>query len=152
MELSKDFTEFIVLLNKHNVEYLVVGGFAVGFHGYPRFTGDFDVWINVSDENADKMIGVVKDFGVGFLFEKKDFVQENFVGQIGYPPLRIDILTNIDGVTFEECFKEKVEFEAEEGLKLNFIHYNHLIKNKLASGRPKDIIDAERIKKLKNKK
>jgi hypothetical protein len=95
--------KFIGLLNRHGVEYLVVGGYALALHGRPRHTGDLDIWIKVSEENAQRMLQVLKDFGLASLgFEKDDFLKEGYVTQIGYPPLRIDILNTIDGVSFQE--------------------------------------------------
>jgi len=101
-----DFVDFIELLNKHSVEYLVVGAHALAFHGRPRHTGDLDVWIKKSDDNAEKMLNVIHDFGFSSLgLTKDDFLRENYVTQLGYPPLRIDILSAISGVQFDEAFR-----------------------------------------------
>ena len=101
MELFNDFRDFIHLLNQHGVEYLVVGGYALAFHGKPRHTGDLDIWINISETNAVKMVTVLDKFGVSSLgLSKADFLKEGYVSQIGYPPLRIDILNSIDGISF----------------------------------------------------
>ena len=106
--LSKDFKEFVELLNSHGVEYLVVGGYAVAMHGRPRHTGDLDVWVRRSPENAAKLIAVLRDFGFGELgLKAEDFLKREQVVQLGYPPLRIDLLTEIDGVTFVECYQNK---------------------------------------------
>ena len=97
MIFEKDFVDFIELLNVHQVEYMIVGAHALAFHGRPRHTGDLDIWIKPSFDNADKMVKVLKDFGFGSLgLTKEDFIKENNVTQLGYPPLRIDIL-NIRG-------------------------------------------------------
>ena len=107
MTLAQDFEDFVKLLNKHKVAYMVVGGYALAFHGKPRHTGDLDIWINISEENAKRMLQVLKDFGMSSLgFQKEDFLKPGYVTQIGYPPLRIDILNNIDGVEFSEAVQK----------------------------------------------
>src|ERR1700744_2458440 len=105
MTLDKDFEDFVVLLNKHKVDYMVVGGYALAFHGKPRHTGDLDIWIDISDTNAERMCLVINDFGMSSLgMHKEDFLQAGIITQIGYPPLRIDILNEIDGVVFKESY------------------------------------------------
>lgn len=152
MMLSDDFEDFLKLLNQYQVQYLVVGGYAMAFHGKPRFTGDLDVWINVSEDNAFKMVSVIDDFGFASLgFTAEDFVKPNLINQIGYPPLRIDILTSIDGVEFEEAYSVKLEIQLDEGTKVYYIGLDELIKNKKASGRKIDIADVSDLeKKSKN--
>jgi predicted nucleotidyltransferase len=151
MELARDFSEFIDLLNKHGLDYLVVGGYALGFHGRPRYTGDLDIWIDISEKNAAKMVHVIDDFGFATLgLEKEDFLEKGYVTQIGYPPLRIDILNDIDGVVFKEAYKNKQVIDIE-GILVNYIGYNDLILNKEASGRDKDIADIKSLKKAKPK-
>src|SRR5258708_2874804 len=109
MIFEKDFIDFIELLNLHTVEYMVVGAHALAFHGRPRYTGDLDIWIKPSVENAGKMIDVLKDFGFDSLgLTKEDFLKENYVTQLGYPPLRIDILNAISGVNFDEAYKGRI--------------------------------------------
>jgi len=143
--LSQDFKEFIELLNKNQIEYLVVGGYAVGIHGYPRYTGDIDIWINVSNEIAAKMVSVLEDFGFGsYELKEEDFLNTANVIQLGYPPLRIDIIMSIDGVSFEESYSKRIEKEID-GLQIKFIGLSELIKNKKASGRDKDIIDLKNL-------
>ena len=142
---SKDFREFAELLIKHKVEYLVVGGYAVGIHGYPRYTGDLDIWLNISDENAKRILAAVSEFGFSsYKLSVSDFLKEKNVIQLGYPPLRIDLLNHIDGVTFSECIQNKKEVTID-GLKINFISYADLIKNKKASNRPQDIADLDNL-------
>ena len=142
---SKDFKEFVELLIKHKVDYLVVGGYAVGIHGHPRYTGDLDIWLNVSDKNAQRILAAVNEFGfASYKLSVKDFTKANGVIQLGYPPLRIDLLNHIDGVTFNECFKNKKEVTIE-GVKINFISYNDLLRNKRASNRPQDIADLDNL-------
>jgi hypothetical protein len=142
---NNDFKEFIELLEKHQVKYLVVGGYAVGFHGYPRFTGDLDIWLLPDTNNAKKIILAIKDFGFQFSnLTEIDFEVPGNVIQIGNPPLRIDLLTEIDGVHFEEAFEQRIE-AVIHNLKINFISYSDLIKNKRATGRFKDLGDIENL-------
>ncbi len=144
--LSQDFKEFVELLNKHNVEYLIVGGYAVGIHGYPRYTGDLDVWINATVENARKMVRVLDDFGfASFDLTEADFIKSGNIIQMGYPPFRIDVLTAIDGVDFESCYKNKMIVQHDE-IALNVIGVSDLIVNKQTSGRLKDLDDLENLK------
>lgn len=143
---SQDFREFIELLIKNEAEYLIVGGYAVGIHGHPRYTGDLDIWLNATPQNAAQILKSVNEFGfASFKLTKEDFTKPGNVIQLGYPPLRIDLLTEIDGVTFEACFKNRKEVIIE-GLTVNFIGYNDLLKNKKESGRPRDIDDIDNLK------
>lgn len=149
MTLAEDFEDFIKLLNHHNVEYMVVGGYALAFHGKPRHTGDLDIWINVSEKNSIKMIKVVNDFGLQSLgFQKEDFLTEGLISQIGYPPLRIDVLNLIDGVNFNEALASMEKIEVENNLVINYIGLNDLVKNKQASGRRQDITDVKTLQKI----
>lgn len=144
---DKDFAEFIELLNSNNVEYIVVGGYALSIYGYPRHTGDLDVLINKTESNALKMIQVFNAFGFGELsITPNDFLSEDNIVQIGYPPLRIDVINSIDGVNFDECYLNKKTIEIDR-LKVNFISYKDLLLNKKASGRPKDLIDIKNLEK-----
>jgi hypothetical protein len=143
--LAKDFKEFVQLLNENKVEYLLVGGYAVALHGYPRFTGDLDIWVNPANSNAIKVLNAVQQFGFSsYNLKADDFSKTNNVIQLGYPPLRIDILTDIDGVSFLECFQNKLEY-IEDGITVFFISKNDLLKNKKASKRYKDLEDIEQL-------
>lgn len=143
---SQDFREFVKLLIKNKVEYLIVGGYAVSIHGYPRYTGDLDIWLNPTPENAEKILLSVNEFGFSsFRLTKEDFTKPGNVIQLGYPPLRIDLLTEIDGVKFDECYLNRKEVLID-GLMVNFIGYNDLLKNKKESGRARDIDDIENLK------
>ncbi|HEY5367821.1 MAG TPA: nucleotidyltransferase [Hanamia sp.] len=143
---SQDFREFIELLIKHNAEYLIVGGYAVGVHGHPRYTGDLDIWLNPSPENAALVLKCVNEFGFSsYGLTQSDFTKPGNVIQLGYPPLRIDLLTEIDGVTFEECYENRKQVIIED-LHVNFIGYKDLLKNKKQSGRPRDIDDIDNLK------
>jgi hypothetical protein len=147
MIFEPDFVDFIDLLNKHQVDYMVVGAHALAYHGRPRHTGDLDIWIKPSEVNARKMVKVIDDFGFSSLgLSEKDFLKENYVTQLGYPPLRIDILNTISGVEFDEAYANKVIGETDS-LNVNFINVDEFIKNKEASGRNKDLGDIESLKK-----
>ena len=143
---SQDFRDFVQLLIKNDVDYLIVGGYAVGIHGHPRYTGDLDIWLNPSVENAKRILLTVNEFGFSsYKLAVDDFIKEGNVIQLGSPPLRIDLLTEIDGVHFDECFKNKLVVDIDD-LKVNFISYNDLIQNKKASNRYKDLDDIENLK------
>ena len=107
--LNPDFKEFIRLLNDNDVRYLVVGGYAVALHGYPRYTKDIDIWIWLDEGNANRIIKVLEQFGFGSLkLEVQDFLVPNQIIQLGYPPARIDLITSLAGVSFEECYALRV--------------------------------------------
>ncbi|HTD39398.1 MAG TPA: nucleotidyltransferase [Mucilaginibacter sp.] len=149
MTLEPDFEDFVGLLNKHKIDYMVVGGYALAFHGKPRHTGDLDIWIDISDTNAERMCLVINEFGMSSLgMQKEDFLQAGIITQIGYPPLRIDILNEIDGVVFKESYPNKAIIDVD-GLLINYIGLDDLIKNKSASGRHQDISDVNALKKSK---
>lgn len=152
MIFAKDFEDFLQLLNKHEVDYMIVGGYALGFHGAPRYTGDLDIWINISETNADRMLKVIVDFGFSSLaFERNDFLKQGYISQIGHPPLRIDILNSIDGVDFEDA-KKNIQRIDIDGLIVPYVGLQDFIKNKEATGRLKDKSDIEEIKKAVKKK
>lgn len=144
--LSQDFREFVQLLTENKAEYLIVGGYAVGIHGHPRYTGDLDIWLNPTQQNAALILKAVNDFGFSsFNLTVDDFTKSENVIQLGYPPLRIDLLTDIDGVRFAEAYQNKLEVDME-GLLVNFIGYQDLIKNKQQTGRPRDMDDIDHLK------
>ncbi len=143
--LNKDFREFIELLNLNKVKYLILGGYAIAFHGHPRYTKDLDVWLELSDENASNVLKALEDFGFGNLeVSKEDFLQKGMVVQLGYPPNRIDLINSPDGVEFDDCYKSKIEIEIDE-LKISVIDLENLKKNKKASGRLQDLADLEKL-------
>ncbi len=147
MEIDQDFKEFITLLNKHDVKYLVVGGYAVGAYGFPRYTGDIDFWISANKDNAERIVKALLEFGFGSLdINESDFLKTNFVVQLGYPPNRIDILTGVSGLDFQECWNEKKIIESN-GIEINFISLHHLKINKKISGRDKDKLDLKNLPK-----
>jgi len=152
MTLDQDFEDFVALLNKYRVAYMVVGGYALAFHGKPRHTGDLDIWIDISAENARKMVELISDFGMASLgLKESDFLENGCITQIGYPPLRIDILNEIDGVNFKDAYPNKLIIDVD-GLLVNYIGLDDLIKNKQVSGRKQDVSDVNELEKLRKKK
>jgi hypothetical protein len=152
MTLAQDFEDFIKFLNLHKVEYMVVGGYALAFHGRPRHTGDMDIWINISEANALKLLRVIRDFGLSSMgFQKEDFLKPGYISQIGYPPIRIDILNSIDGVEFAEAYVNMQKIIVDN-FTVNYISAPDFIRNKEASGRIQDLADIKEIKKGPKKK
>ena len=145
MKLVKDFEEFIELLNNNEVKYLVVGGYAFAVHAYPRFTNDIDFFILSTKPNVDKIISVLKEFGFDILsISADDLLKKDKVIQLGEPPYRIDLLTSIDGVDFEDAWKRKIPGRYGSQV-LYFISKEDLIRNKKASGRKKDLDDLNEL-------
>ncbi|NBD34775.1 MAG: hypothetical protein GVY30_02095 [Chloroflexi bacterium] len=143
--LNQDFKEFIISLNDNRVRYLVIGGYAVSLHGYPRYTKDIDIWIEMSPENAKRMVKALEQFGFGSLgLQADDFQAPNQIIQLGYPPNRIDLITTPPGVEFEPCYASRVEVEIDD-VKVNFIDLEHLKQNKRASGRLQDLADLDNL-------
>ena len=145
MEIQKDFREFVELLNEHEVEFIIVGGYALAFHGAPRFTGDIDVFVKADIENATRIMNALISFGFGSLdLTNDDFKDQNKVIQLGLPPIRIDIITSISGVTWEEADATK-----EPGLfgdvSVSYIGRKQFIINKQITGRKKDLADLEAL-------
>ena len=143
IRLPPDFKEFLSLLNSNNVEYLVIGGYAVNYYGYSRATADLDIWIAVNPENSEKTARVVREFG----FEEAEaqaFVKPRQVVRMGVPPVRLEILTSISGVEFAECYDRRLEADFG-GVAVHLIGLNDLRQNKLASGRLKDRLDLEQL-------
>ena len=148
MKLQKDLREFIELLNSHAVEYLVVGGHAVAFHGYPRYTGDIDFLVRPTEENASRIVAAIMKFGLADAESlKATLVQQQKVVQIGRPPNRIDILTSASGIDFEEAWERAISGSLD-GLPVQFPDLRSLLKNKRASGRAKDLADVEELEKV----
>ena len=151
MKLGKDLREFIELLNSRRVDYIVVGGHAVAFHGHPRFTGDIDFLLRPSSENAERLIDAVKEFGFSEMhLSLDDFTRPNTVVQLGHPPNRIDLLTSISGVDFEEAWGSRLSGELD-GLPVSFLGWDALLKNKRASGREKDLADVSKLSAVRAK-
>jgi len=143
IQLPPDFKEFLRLLNSKKIKYLLVGGYAVGYYGYPRATADIDIWISQNKQNADKLVEALKEFGFDVpKLSAELFLKENQVVRMGVPPLRIEIITSASGVNFEECFKER-KIDIIDNIEVNIISLNHLKKNKKTTGRLKDLQDLE---------
>jgi predicted nucleotidyltransferase len=152
MEISKDFREFIELLNEYGVKYLVIGGYAVNFHGYPRYTRDIDFWIWMTKSNIDKLLRCLQEFGFGDLnLKMEDFMSPENIIQLGYEPNRIDLLVDVDGVSFEECY-ERRKADIMGGIKVDILSRQDLVTAKTTAGRLQDLADAEQLKKLGQKK
>jgi hypothetical protein len=133
------------LLNVHHVDYLLIGGHAVGYHGYPRATADMDVWTARDPQNAARLVAALKQFGFDLPELSADlFLKENQIIRLGVPPVRIEITTTISGVTFEECYADRV-VDLLDGIQVNLIDLKHLKINKQASGRHKDLNDLENL-------
>lgn len=145
IHLPPDFKEFLQLLNVHQVDYLLIGGYAVGYHGYPRATADIDVWITAHAANAEKVVAALTEFGFHVPELKPEiFLKEDQIIRMGVPPIRIEIVTTISGVEFDECYQERITDELD-GVRVNLISLKHLKINKKASGRYKDLDDLEHL-------
>jgi hypothetical protein len=143
MVLNKDFRECLELLNQFDVRYLVVGGYAVAFHGYPRYTKDLDIWIWVNADNAKRIATALRAFGFSGL-TSTDFSITGEMVQLGHPPNRIDIITSCDGLEFETCYRHRVIAQLDD-LEVPFIDIDNLIINKKATGRPQDLGDVDNL-------
>ena len=131
------------MLNSHRVEYLLVGGYAVGYHGYPRATGDMDLWVAVRQNNAEKLVVALREFGLNAPQLSADiFLQENQIIRMGVPPMRIELLTTISGVDFDSCYSERI-VDVIDSVEVHIINLKHLKQNKQASGRHKDLDDLQ---------
>jgi predicted nucleotidyltransferase len=145
IHLPPDFKEFLKLLNAHQVEYLLVGGYAVGYYGYPRATADIDLWIAINPANADKTVAVLKEFGFNVPdLSPELFLKEWQIVRLGVPPVRIELATTISGVNFDECYPLRV-IDKLDGVDVNLISLKHLKLNKKAAGRHKDLADLENL-------
>jgi hypothetical protein len=142
MNLNQDFQEFIELFIAHNVRFLIVGGYALAAHGHPRYTKDLDVWVWVGPENSRLIIAALEEFGFGGLgLTADDFQVPDAMVQLGYEPQRIDILTFATGLDFTEAYENRVDVNVG-GVQVPFLSVDDLRKNKLSTGRPRDIADA----------
>ena len=143
--LPPDFSEFLKLLNEHDVKYLLVGGYAVSYHGYIRATGDMNIWIRADSENAVRVVSTLVDFGFSVAGLNMDlFTGDNNVVRMGIPPVQIEILTSISGVEFDDCYESRIEITLNE-TPVNIISLDKLRKNKRASGRLRDLNDLEQL-------
>lgn len=145
--LNPIFKEFLGLLIEEKAEFALVGGWAVAYHGYPRFTGDMDILVNPTPDNATKVIKVLQRFGFGSLqISAADLQSEEKVIQLGYPPLRIDLITSLDGIANDKVFSG-ADTKNFYGLQVPIISKDHLIQNKKATGRTQDLLDLEYLQK-----
>lgn len=145
MNLQKDLREFVELLNALDVRYLIVGAFAVAHHGHPRYTADIDLFVQKSSENAERILHAIEQFGFGDIgLSREDFESKDHVVQLGVAPNRIDILTILSGVTFEEAWGSR-EWGQIGDLRVPFISRAMLKRNKLATGRVQDLADLEHL-------
>jgi predicted nucleotidyltransferase len=145
IELPLDFKEFLKLLNEKGVRYLLIGGYAVGYHGYPRATNDLDIWIAVHPENAERIVEALREFGFDLPELTPDlFLQKNKIVRMGNPPMRLEITTGISGVEFDECYDSRV-IDNLDSIEVNLIDLHHLKVNKKAAGRLKDLADLENL-------
>ncbi|MDZ4829797.1 MAG: hypothetical protein SGJ09_06315 [Phycisphaerae bacterium] len=145
MEIYPDFRDLLKLFNAHRVEYVIVGGYAVGHHGAPRYTGDIDLLVRPSDANATRVLAALADFGFQSLkLEVSDFNRPSRVVQLGYPPCRVDLVTSIEGVTFDEADADASHGEYGQ-IPVRFLGLTTLLRNKRATGRAKDAADAEAL-------
>lgn len=145
--LNEDYKEMLQILLEENAKFIVVGAYALGAHGYPRATGDIDIWVEPSNENAQRVIHTLAKFGAPLSnTSEKDFEKEGIIFQIGVAPRRIDIITTIDGVEFQTAYSRK-EVISVEGLDIPILSLEDLIKNKESTGREKDALDARMLTK-----
>ena len=145
MEIPNDFKELLALLNAHKVEYLVVGAFALAHHGAPRFTGDMDILVKPEIENARRILSSLNEFGFSSVgLSKEDFIKPERVVQLGVSPVRVDFLTSLTGVGWQEAYNEKTEGTLA-GVPVYFVGKQALLKNKKALGRAKDLADIESL-------
>jgi hypothetical protein len=145
MFVNSDFTELLKLFDDNRVRYLIVGGYAVVQYVEPRYTKDLDLWISADETNAQAVYNALRAFGAPLAgLTEQDFAEEGYFYQMGVPPMRVDVLMGIPGLDFEDAWQRRVEVDFD-GLRVNFISRQDLVKSKLASGRPQDLIDAKSL-------
>ena len=151
MRIEKDFKDFLKSLNENDVKYLVVGGFAYSFYAEPRYTKDIDIFVDISKENLDRVLKAVQSFwGEDCGLKLKDLQKEDVFIQLGYPPVRIDLVTSIRSVNFSEAWENRVIGKYGD-IKIFFISLDDLINNKEATGRDRDLLDAKYLRRVKNR-
>lgn len=150
--MIQDFREFIDSLNANKVKYILLDGVAVIYYGYPRLTEDIDFWIKPDEDNIDKFFNALKDFGFEFdNLSKEEMIKEDQILQLGFKPNRIDIITSVEGLNFDECYERKI-IATIDNLNINMISKEDLIKNKMSIGRSRDALDVEELNKIKKKR
>ena len=148
MKISKDFEDFLKLLHEKKVEYLVIGGYAVNHYGYVRNTGDLDIWVRLNEQNAILVAEALDDFGYAAKEESLRYLlMPDKILRMGVPPFRLEVSTSIDGVTFEDCYQNRIILTINE-FPVDVIGYDDLIKNKTSAGRLKDLADVEELEKV----
>lgn len=144
-KLDANFADFLRSLNRHGVKYLVVGGYAVGYHGFVRATGDLAVFVGISEANAGQLVRAFRDFGFDVpALTSATFMEKGRIVRIGVPPLRLEVMNDISGVSFDECYARRIE-ETIDGVRINFIDREKLLANKRSAGRPKDLADVDAL-------
>ena len=145
MELQQDFRELLALFNDHKVEYIIVGGYALAFHGAPRYTGDIDIFVKPDTQNARRIMVALNEFGFGSVgLTEGDFGSPDKVVQLGVPPVRIDVITSLTGVSWEEAFSGRVAGKYGD-VQVHYIGRKEFIANKKAIGRNKDLADLDAL-------
>jgi len=145
--LNSDYKDMLQVLLDNGVKFLLVGAYAMGVHGYPRATGDIDIWVEPSVENSERVYRSMAAFGAPLHeIDETTFATPGVVFQIGVAPRRIDIITTISGVGFEDAHQQRQIVEME-GLSISILSLGDLIRNKRATGRDKDRLDADRLEK-----
>ncbi len=145
VEAPRDFVELFRSLNAKGVEYLVVGGYAVAFYGYPRFTGDIDIFVDPTELNAERVLAALEDFGFeGLDLTTADFLSPDLLISLGYPPERVDIVSSISGVSWAEAWAGRFA-GSFGGENVFFIGRTELIRNKRSTGKPQDTVDADAL-------
>ena len=150
LNLPQDFRDLLQILEANNVQYLIVGGYALSLYATPRTTGDLDIFVKIDPENATRILQSLNEFGFGGIgITQEDLLTPSQVFQLGYPPNRIDFLTGIEGVSWEEAFSNR-QYTVQNGIRIPVIGQEELIKNKLSTGRQKDFADVESIRHKMN--
>ncbi len=145
MKLNRDFKEFLLLLNSNDARYLVIGGYALGAHGHVRYTKDLDIWVDASEGNAVKLIEVLKQFGFDSpSIAESDFTTPGLTLQLGYEPARIDLLTRVSGLEFDLTYSRRIDTTLD-GVPITLICREDLRRNKVATGRLRDLGDVEAL-------
>ena len=146
--LNEDYKEMLQILLDNEIKFLIVGAYAMGIYGYPRATGDIDIWVLTSAENSDKIFKALKQFGAPVQqINDKTFTEQGIIFQIGIAPRRIDIITQIDGVDFDKAYENRQEIVIEN-MRIPVVSREDLINNKESTGREKDALDAKELRKI----
>ena len=145
MNVQPDFRELFALFNAHEIEYIIVGAYALAYHGAPRFTGDIDIYVRPTSDNAIRIIEALNSFGFGSLgLKAEDFQKPEQVVQLGVPPVRIDLITSITGVSWEQADTGKVSGKYGD-INVHYLGRDQYTQNKRATGRKKDLADLEAL-------